>query len=175
MITNAILIAAALALLVFLFRTLRKRDSGRAGVPPEALPVDIEAFRNLVDPGEEEFLRSSLSPREFRTVQRERLKAAAEYVQAAWYNAGILLGQGEATRHHADPEIAVAGQQLVDSAIRLRLYCPLVVMKLRVATLLPGTSLSFGPLLERYDKLRGAASLVGRLKEPSRPASVSLI
>ncbi len=44
-------------------------------------PVDLEAFRNLLDPREEDFLRASLLPREFRVIQRERMRAAVDYVR----------------------------------------------------------------------------------------------
>ena len=66
-------------------------------------PVDLEAFRNLVDPGEEDFLHSNLLPRQFRTVQRERMRAALEYVQNASHNAAFLLRMGEAAARNPEP------------------------------------------------------------------------
>ena len=92
--------------------------------------VDIEAFRNLVDPDEELYLRRQLSPREFRSIHRERMMAATEYVRAASHNAMILMQLGEATRQHADPEIARTGQELVNNATQLRLYSLLAMAKL---------------------------------------------
>ena len=35
-------------------------------------PVDIDAFRNLMDPKEDDFLRANLLPRQFHAIQRER-------------------------------------------------------------------------------------------------------
>src|SRR5438034_9438404 len=81
-------------------------------------PVDIDAFRNLIDPAEEDFLRQSLPAGEFRVIQRERLRAAVEYVSCAAHNAAVLVRLGEAARASSDPKIAQAGRQLLDSALR---------------------------------------------------------
>jgi hypothetical protein len=78
MILSFTLVFAALAILFFLLYL----EGGRnASVRLEDLaqhtrPVDIDAFRNLVDPKEEAYLRANLLPTEFRTIQRERMGAA---------------------------------------------------------------------------------------------------
>src|SRR2546421_5246853 len=82
-------------------------------------PVDIDAFRNLIDPAEEEFLRENLPAGEFRVIQRERLRAAVEYVSCAAHNAAILVRLGESARLNLDPKIAEAGQQLLATPLRL--------------------------------------------------------
>src|SRR2546429_8367388 len=76
-------------------------------------PVDIDAFRNLIDPAEEEFLRENLPAGEFRVIQRERLRAAVEYVSCAAHNAAILVRLGESARLNLDPKIAEAGQRIL--------------------------------------------------------------
>ncbi|MFZ0802262.1 MAG: hypothetical protein WAN70_08850, partial [Terriglobales bacterium] len=48
--------------------------------------VDLRAFRNLTDPEEEEYLRLNLPPADFRRIQRERLRAAVEYIRCAAFN-----------------------------------------------------------------------------------------
>ena len=78
--------------------------------------VDVEAFRNLVDPDEEEFLRANLSPSGFRKIQRQRLRAAVEYVSCAAQNAAILLRVADAGRRSPDPATAEAAEKLVDNA-----------------------------------------------------------
>ena len=45
--------------------------------------VDIDAFRNLTDPAEEDFLQTHLSQRAYRKVQRQRLRATLAYVGAS--------------------------------------------------------------------------------------------
>ena len=57
--------------------------------------VDLAAFRNLVNPAEDEFLRCNLEVRDFRQVQRARARAAMWYIRSANQNADILLRLGE--------------------------------------------------------------------------------
>ena len=130
-------------------------------------PVDVEAFCNLMDPDEESFLRSSLPAHLFRSVQRERLLAATEYVGAVSHNAAILLRIGEAARHDPDPEVVGAGQDLANNAVRLRLYCSLVLLRLWTNLLFPRAAPSSTPLAERYQHLSGLARRLGQLRRPS--------
>ena len=133
-------------------------------------PVDIDAFRNLIDPAEEDFLRENLPPSEFRAVQRERLRAAVDYVSCAAHNAAILVGLGEAARVSPDPKIAKAGEQLLDSALRLRLYAFLSIIRLYLGIVVPGARLSAGRLADNYQHL---SSLAGQLVFMQHPAHAS--
>lgn len=138
-------------------------------------PVDIEAFRNLIDPDEEEFLRENLSGAAFRAVQRERLRAALDYVRCTSRNAAVLLRLGEAAGRSPDPGIARAGQQLVNSALRLRLYASLSMAKLWVGIVLPEAHLSPGKLLDNYQHLRGLASHLALMQQPARATLLSAV
>jgi hypothetical protein len=138
-------------------------------------PVDIEAFRNLIDPAEEDFLRESLPAREFRAIQRERLRAALEYVGCAAHNAAILVRLGEAARLSLDPKIAEAGQQLLDTALRLRLYALLSTMRLYLGIALPGTRLSAGRLVDNYQHLSSLAGQLAFMQHPARASRLPAI
>ena len=120
MTTTLILVAIAFASLGLLIGLTRGRALA-AGVlesPAEHIrSVDVEAFRNLIDPGEEEFLRTHLPAAEFRRIQRERLRVAVEYVSCAAQNAAILLRLADAGRHSSDPATAEAPVGLADSAV----------------------------------------------------------
>jgi hypothetical protein len=83
--------------------------------------LDIEAFHNLVDPEEEIFLRSSLPADQFRTIKRERARAALAYVRTLSYVALEFSHFGHAARRSPDPHVAELGRQIVTGAIRLRL------------------------------------------------------
>ena len=63
-----LVIFAALALVVFSASRCRAacRFLKRSGVAARIQPVDVEAFRNLVNPAEDEHLRRRLPPAEFR-------------------------------------------------------------------------------------------------------------
>ncbi|HVO81749.1 MAG TPA: hypothetical protein VMT28_13520 [Terriglobales bacterium] len=138
-------------------------------------PVDLEAFRNLVDPEEEEFLRANLPADEYCAIRRERLRAAADYIGCAKHNAAILLRLGEAARQHPDPQIAEAGRQLVDSALRLRLYSLPALARLYVGMTLPQLRLSPAGILESYQHLSGLATRLAVMQNPARASRVAAV
>ncbi|HTR65272.1 MAG TPA: hypothetical protein VMH85_05845 [Terriglobales bacterium] len=172
-ITFALVFLALLALLV-LIRLAKGRAfparSGQASLA-QVHPVDIQAFRNLTDPAEEEFLRQNLPPAEFKKVQRERLRAAVDYISCAAANAAILVRVGESARRSPVPEVAEAGEKLVDSAIRLRIYAFQALAKLYVAILFPAAQISPAGLAENYERMTRVVFLLGRLRHSTGPAS----
>ena len=178
MILSFTLIFAALAILLLLLYLEGGRNSSLHRLEDLAgrtRPVDLEAFRNLVDPGEEDFLRASLLPRQFRAVQRERMRAALEYVQNAAHNAAFLLRMGEAATQSADPRIAQAGRQLIDSALRLRAYALLSAAKLYVRMVFPEARLSYGRLADNYQHLSALASQLTLMQHPAQAARLSAL
>jgi hypothetical protein len=141
MIVTLILVFVAFLALGFLVGLAKARAS-----TPEVLDdpvehiraVDVEVFRNLVDPKNEKFLRTNLPPAEFRRIQRQRLRAAVEHVSCAAQNAAILLPLADARRRSPDSTTAEAAEKLVDAAIRLRLYAIQVIPRLYVRMIFPG-------------------------------------
>ena len=111
MILPLTLVAVALAILLLLLYLDGGHRSSAGNLKVEELaaqtkPVDIEAFRNLVDPKEDAFLRANLCPRDFRAVQRDRARSAMEYLHNSTRNATYLLRMGEAAARiqiHASP------------------------------------------------------------------------
>lgn len=172
MTTFIILFLVVLLLSTLIFSSVKRARSSNAleSLLSRTRSVDIEAFRNLIDPEEESFLRRQLPGSEFRSIRRERMLAATEYVRAASFNASVLIRLGEAARHHRDPEIARAGQELVNTATQLRLYSLLALCKLWALILLPSTALSLGAIADRYEKVSGLAARVGRMQDPVRSA-----
>lgn len=83
--------------------------------------LDIEAFRNLVNPEEEEFLRANLPPPEFRRIKRERARAALVYVRALSEASLQFASFGGAAQRSSDPVLAASGKQIANSAVYLRL------------------------------------------------------
>ena len=156
---TAILIASGAVALVFFLWALR-RDTG-AG---ELKPLDLDAFLNLVDKGEEDYLRANLPPSAFRKVQRERLRAASEYVSGVAHNAASLMRQGEAARRSSDAATAQAGQRLVDRASQVRLRALLAQAKISFGVLLPGVRLNPAGVVEGY---RQVTDLALKLRVPA--------
>jgi hypothetical protein len=115
--------------------------------------VDLRAFLNLTDPEEEEYLRLNLPAADFRRIQRERLRAAVEYIRCAAFNAAVLMRVAEAARHSADPATVQAAARLIDNAIRLRSYALRAIPKLYLAMVFPGRRFSLTRVTETYEQM----------------------
>lgn len=175
MILAIVLVIASVVALVFLFtftvsRSLQVSTDARGR---QLQPIDIQAFRNLVDPGESQYLRRRLSSAEFRAVQRERLFAMGAYIQAAARNASILIALGEPALSSSDPHTAEAAHQLVDNALLLRRNAFFALMKIRAAWMWPNSGLGDSPILVGYERLNGSAMLLGRLQDPATAVRIS--
>jgi len=123
--------------------------------------VDVEAFRNLIDPAEEEYLRQRLVTSEFRKIQRERLFAAVDYIAGAAHNAALLVRLAEAARHSSDSATVLAAEKLLASAIQLRLYAFRAIIQLYFEILLPGSRSSSLIMVERYESLTRQVIMLG--------------
>lgn len=171
MITTTIVVLVALAALSCLLWLARAQGLASKALenPAEHIhAVDVEAFRNLIDPDEEEFLRTNLAPAEFRRIQRERLRAAVEYVSCAAQNAAILVKVADAGRRSPDPATAEAAEKLVDNAVRLRLYALHAIPRLYLGMILPGSRISPARIAESYEQMTRQVVLLGCLQYPTR-------
>src|ERR1700675_3834445 len=91
-----LVVAAALALIFILRVTLSRSLQISAGTGlAQIQPIDVEAFRNLTNPAEDDYLRRRLPAAQFRLVRRVRLRAMATYVETAASNAALLVRVGE--------------------------------------------------------------------------------
>ncbi len=177
MITTTIVVLVALLALSCLLWFARSQASVSKALenPAEHIrAVDVEAFRNLIDPDEEEFLRTNLRPAEFRRIQRERLRAAVEYVSCAAQNAAILVRVADAGRRSPDPATAEAAEKLVDNAVRLRLYAFQAIPRLYLGMILPGSRISPARIAESYEQMTRQVVLLGCLQYPTRGVSAAL-
>jgi hypothetical protein len=170
----SLIIFSALALIsilgVTVSRSLRISEvSGEARIQP----VDIEAFRNLVSPAEDDHLRRCLPAGDFRHVRRERLRAAAAYVQVAGRNAAILVTIGQNALNSTDAQTAEAATRLVGQAILLRRNAAVALFRIYIALAWPGAGLAANPVLDGYRDLSGAAMLLGRLQNPAQAVRIS--
>ena len=126
----AIIGLLAFGLIVHLAKGHLSTDDNLEKLASQLRHVDVSAFCNLIAASEQEFLRDHLPPREFRTIHRERMLAAVEYVRCAAQNAAILIRLGESARQHSDPAIRATGEKLLDSGLALRLYAFRLVPRL---------------------------------------------
>lgn len=174
-VTLIFVLFAVLALGLFLLRLpgTFKDQADEAKLIQQLQPVDLDAFQNLVDPGEERFLRANLPSSEFRDIQRQRMRAAVDYVSGVSRNAAILLRLGLAARRSLEPQVAEAGRHLVDNALRLRLYSLMATGKLLTRIAFPGTILEPAGIVSHYQETSNWAARLGRLQHPESVAVVS--
>jgi hypothetical protein len=159
-----ILGCGAVLFLVFLASQVwRHSRSSELAQATQLTPVDLDAFENLTDPAEEEYLRSNLTPAEFRSVQRLRIRAAKLYIAAFSQNASILVGIGQSARSHSNPEIAAGGQELFQRALRIKMWCMVSTVRLNGALAFPGLLSPPRAIASRYMAARSmAASIYGK-------------
>jgi hypothetical protein len=178
MIISLGLVAVALAILVLLLYLdggHRSSVVGMEDLAGQTRPVDIDAFRNLIDPAEDDFLRASLPPGEFRAIQRERIQSALDYIRRSTHNAACLLRLGETASRSPDPRIAQAGRQLIESALQLRAYALLSTVKLRARMALPRARFSYGRLADNYQQLSGLAGQLALMQHPTHASRLSAL
>ena len=171
-----ILVAAATLGLVFILSITLSRSlqiSRSAGLAAQIQPIDVEAFRNLVDPLEDDYLRRRLPAAEFRLVRRERLRAMAAYVSIASTNAAVLVRMGQSALTARDAQTAEAARQLVNSALLLRRNAAFVLFRIYVALAWPNSGLAIVSILRGYEQLNGTAMLLGRLQNPVAPVRIA--
>jgi hypothetical protein len=172
-----LVVAAAVALVSILritvSRSLQVSSRGGASVTGELQPIDIEAFRNLIDPAEDEYLRRRLPPAEFRSVRRERLRAVAVYVATSGRNAAVLIRIGQLALAANDAHTAEAARQMVNDALLLRRNAAFALLRIYLVLAWPGADLSAAPVLRGYERLNSSAMLLGRLQNPAAPMRIA--
>ncbi len=171
-----ILVIVAAAALTFLFKVTVSRSlqiSPGSSTAQTVQPLDVEAFRNLIDPAERDYLRRRLPATEFRVVQRQRLIATAAYVRSASQNAALLIDIGKAALQNAEPQTVEAARQLVDNALLLRRNATYALLRIYVALAWPDATATGVAILDGYQQLSSSAMLLGRLQNPAAPVRIS--
>ena len=170
-----LVIVAALALTFILGITVSRslQVSEDANLSGKIQPIDVAAFRNLINPVEDDYLQRRLRPSEFRQVRRQRLRAMAAYVRTAGRNAAVLVRMGQSALTAADPRTSEAARQLVDNAMLLRRNAVFAFVRIYVALAWPDSGLAATPILHGYERLNGSAMLLGRLQNPAAPVRIS--
>jgi hypothetical protein len=150
-----LVVAAALALIFILSITVsRSLQVSNTSLAGRIQPLDLEAFRNLTDAAEDEYLRRRLRPADFRSVRRERLRAMAAYVQVAGRNATLLVRIGQSALTANDPHTVA-------------------LLKIYVALAWPNSGFAAKRIVLGYQQLSGSAMLLGRLQNPAVPVRIS--
>jgi hypothetical protein len=115
--------------------------------------VDLDAFRLLLDPAEEQFLRTSLPSSEFRVFQRRRLNLALGSLNLVGKNAAMLIKLGQLAKAGANPMLAQQAEELIHGALRLRVNLLLVQPYLGMKWLFPEWTVPVPRLGLPYEEL----------------------
>jgi hypothetical protein len=173
-----VLVAAATIALGIILRlavTQTLQTRGNAQLNGAIRPIDVEAFRNLINPAEDHYLRRNLPAAQFRMVRRERLRATAAYVQVVSNNAGVLVRIGEAALASGDANLAAAAGELVNDALLLRRNTTVALARIYLALAWPYSEFAAVRVVERYEHVSGAAMLLGRLQNPGVAVRLSAL
>jgi hypothetical protein len=165
----------ALSIILRLAVTRSLQAKGSTNLAVAIRPIDIEAFRNLINPAEDDYLRRRLPPAQFRVVRRERLRAMAAYVHVAAGNAAVLVRVGEAALATGDARVAAAAHQLVNDALLLRRNTTVALARIYLALAWPKSGFAAVRVVDRYERVSGAAMLLGRLQNPRVPVRLSAL
>ena len=159
-----IVIALALAAIGLFYLAVRSRRQRPHQV---VRPVDLKAFRTLVDREDELFLKQRLPRARFAQLKRQRVAVTMRYVGRIANNASLVMGFGESARLSSDPEIAQTASQIVEVASQLRLQCLVALGKLSLEFALPSLQLTPAVLAPEYQQLRENLVRLGKLQPPT--------
>ncbi len=171
MITSFLVIGIVAALILALYIARRRVLSAQTydELNRQLVPVDIAAFRNLVDVNESRYLREKLAPDAFRRIQRRRAIAALAYVKAIAHNAALLTALAEPARSSPNPEIASTAQAVAEQALQLRIRSLLLIVRLWAGIAIPGLTIAGSSILDRYQDVSSGLVNFLRLSRPGTP------
>lgn len=164
----------ALTLIIYLAKGHLSKGGDLEKLAVQLRPVDVGAFCNLISANEQQYLRNHLPPREFRSIHRERMGAAVEYVRCAAHNASILMRLGEAARQHSDSSVRQAGEKLLGNGLQLRLYAMQVIPRLYLSMAFPKAAPPPGILADTYDSMSRQVVTLSCLHFPTHGMSSAL-
>ncbi|HEY7404448.1 MAG TPA: hypothetical protein VIB39_13055 [Candidatus Angelobacter sp.] len=168
---TVIVIALALCAVVLFYMAVRSR---RKQAGQSVRPVDLTAFRTLMDRDDELFLRRRLSRSKFSHLKRQRIRVTFRYVARIAANASTVMNIGEAERLNPAPEVASVAAQVMELAAQIRLQCLLAMSKLMLEYALPSLQLTPGMLAPKYQSLRDSVSRLGVLTHNPEPLAAAI-
>jgi hypothetical protein len=161
MMITGFVVALALCAVVLFYMAVRSRrkQAGRS-----VRPVDLNAFRALMDREDELFMKSRLSRSKFFHLKRQRIRVVVRYVARIAANASAVLHVGEAARMDPTPEVAYAATQVMELAGQIRIQCLLAISKLVAEYMVPSLQLTPDVLVPKYLTLRENVKRLGALQ-----------
>jgi hypothetical protein len=116
--------------------------------------VHLPALLNLVDEGEERYLRDNLSSRDFKMIRRKRLMVTWEYLSRVGANARLMVRAGQAIQHSSHGEQSPEARALVADSMRLRNAVLMAQFSVAARLIFPQIQSPIASALERYSSMR---------------------
>ena len=158
---TVIVIALALCAVMLFYMAVR----GRIKKTGQSFrPVDLSAFRTLIDRDDELFMKEKLPRSKFVRLKRQRIRVTARYVGRIASNASAVLHASEAMRLSPVPEVASAAVQVMELAGQIRIQCMVALAKLSLEYAVPSLQLTPALLVPRYQTLRENVRRLGDLQ-----------
>lgn len=157
MIITIVFVLFALVAAVFFAVVARKRapgDVGFSGLLDRLEPIDVPALLNLIDPRELDFLKTSLDSGALARLERKRNRALIIYVRRIVRNTDILMMCADAATRSEVQEIATAGADLLNLAMRTRMRALSTLALLYGAMIFPSLSAGVSQTVAGYTDIR---------------------
>jgi multisubunit Na+/H+ antiporter MnhC subunit len=167
---TVIVIALALCAVMLFYLAVRSR---RKQAGQSFRPVDLNAFRTLMDREDELYMRERLVRSKFLHLKRQRIRVMMRYVARIAGNASAVLHMGEAARVSSAPEVAQAAMQVTELAAQIRLQCLVAMTKLVLEYAMPSLQLTPAMLVPKYQSLRENVRRLGAL-QTQNPAPLAM-
>jgi hypothetical protein len=145
MIVVGLLVFIATTVLFLVWRTLRGQAvpiSDVSELTSRLQPVDLVAFKNLVDAEDQKYIETQLPLSDVRVYRRLRARAAISYLRLTAHNAAVLVRLGESAAKSNIHDVSQRGQALAQLALSVRLSCLVTIARLWATVAFPILSLA---------------------------------
>lgn len=161
-----LIVLLSLLTITFLLVALRARRKQVA-----EKPLDLSAFRTLIDRDDETFLRLKLSRNEFFHQKRHRIRVTWKYVRRIADNSAVAMRKTSLWRQDPNVSVAETVAEIADLAAQIRVQCLVAFAKLAVEFAFPAIQLTPATLAPKYESLRQNLSRLGSLHPQTPMAS----
>ena len=118
--------------------------------------IDIGTFRALLDRDDCQYLQESLSTREFKAIQRKRIRLALRILRRVKQHADLLTEVASLTKLNSDLVRRQQAEELIASAMQLRWNLLQVRFCLLLQWFIPSRTVPFPAFTARYEQLRNS-------------------